>query len=76
MSLNKILLTGYSGFVGREILNELQGKDVALLGRTHLHDERVASQYKGNITSKEDYRKAITGISIVIHCAARRPCNE
>ena len=71
MSLNKILLTGYSGFVGREVLNQLKGKDVTLLGRTRLYDERFSNQYKGNLTSKEDYTKAMLRISIVIHCAAR-----
>ncbi|WP_462152098.1 UDP-glucose 4-epimerase family protein [Pseudoalteromonas xiamenensis] len=66
----KILLTGYSGFVGHHFLNVVQASDsLNLLGRS-----TPPAGYKylqANIDATSDYTQVLEGVSVVIHIAAR-----
>ncbi len=73
----KVLLTGASGFVGSHILDRLlaRGLDVALLLRPtsskaflEQHSGKVELRV-GSIDDAESLRRALSGVSQVIHCA-------
>lgn len=65
----KILITGYSGFVGNNLVMLLKDSyDLNLLGRKEL---KTGTVYTNNIDLTSDYSKALEGVEVVIHCAAR-----
>ena len=66
----KILITGYSGFVGSHFLNEVNNfYDINLLGRSV---PSISSNYlKASIGPNEDYSSILNDVSVVIHIAAR-----
>lgn len=66
----KILITGYSGFVGSHLINELDSKyDLKLLGRA---SPSIKCEFlQAPIDSITDYSSIISGIDVVIHVAAR-----
>ncbi|MCU7995599.1 SDR family oxidoreductase [Shewanella glacialipiscicola] len=67
----KILLTGYSGFVGSHLLEEIKNKhSVTLYGRKGLHLDGVKHLY-GQLNRNADFFTALFGCEVVIHAAAR-----
>jgi nucleoside-diphosphate-sugar epimerase len=65
-----LLITGYSGFVGRHFLNEINNLyNIKLLGRTK--GSQSLEHYKANIDAISDYSDALKDVDIVIHMAAR-----
>jgi 2-alkyl-3-oxoalkanoate reductase len=79
----KILLTGASGFVGSHILDSLRagGLETALLLRPNSNKRFIESHLasvemrSGSIDDPESVRRAMAGITHVIHCAgATRAC--
>lgn len=65
----KILITGYSGFVGEHLLEVLQGGfDLKLLGRTNPCLE--CEFFQAPINSSTDYSVAMSNVDVVIHLAA------
>tara|TARA_Y100000310_G_scaffold10215_1_gene10940 strand:+ start:10648 stop:11574 length:927 start_codon:yes stop_codon:yes gene_type:complete len=66
----RLLITGYSGFVGSHFLNSLDSlENVNLLGRSN---PTVCNKYlKANIDATTDYTKVIDQVDVVIHIAAR-----
>lgn len=67
--MTKVLITGYSGFVGSMICEELQNiYHLHLLGRK---DSACGVVFKSNIDSNTDFSDALNGVSCVIHSAAR-----
>ncbi|MAD90003.1 MAG: UDP-glucose 4-epimerase [Pseudoalteromonas sp.] len=64
----KILLTGYSGFVGNCLLKELEGEQLHLLGRK---PSSKGQFFKSNIDAQSCYADALKGVSVVVHAAAR-----
>ena len=68
--MKKILITGYSGFIGSHLLNVLHEKfSIKLLGRTQLNIPFEC--FISSIDSVSDYSKQFIDIDIVIHMAAR-----
>ena len=73
----KILLTGASGFVGRQLLDVLLEKTDAqlqLVGRTtpsQRFDSRVAYRSIVEISANTNWRDVLPGCDVVIHAAAR-----
>ena len=66
----KILITGYSGFVGSHLLEELKDNfDLKLLGRKSPSIECEFLQ--APIDSNADYSSIISGTDVIIHIAAR-----
>lgn len=69
----KFLVTGANGFVGREVCAEAAGRGhtvrraVRILGANGTADDYAV----GNIGAQTDWRKALQGIDVVIHLAAR-----
>lgn len=65
----KLLITGYSGFVGNNLVEQLQGNyQLNLLGRKQSHFGTV---FKHNLDSSSLYSEALENIDVVVHCAAR-----
>ena len=68
--MNKILITGYSGFVGRHLLNTLRSlENVNLLGRST--PAECHRYLKANIDSHSDYSSVLQNVDAVVHIAAR-----
>ena len=65
-----ILVTGYSGFVGGHLLNNLDSLDnINLLGRSV--PDKCNQHLKASISPNEDYSSILYDVSVVIHIAAR-----
>jgi len=66
----KILLTGYTGFLGSALLKKLNNYQVYLTSRKC--DEKISFPiYKKVISSSEDFSDCLNGVEVVIHLAAR-----
>jgi UDP-glucose 4-epimerase len=67
----KLLLTGYSGFVGSQLLNNLEsGYTLSLLGRTP--PKNIGFDFhQSELNEISDFGQALSDINTVIHCAAR-----
>lgn len=66
----KILITGYSGFVGSHLLEELQGNyELKLIGRASPSIE--CEHLQASIDSITDYSQIMSDTDVVIHLAAR-----
>lgn len=65
----KILITGYSGFVGNILGELLQGSHkLSLLGRK---PSSLGNVFIRNLDSKSSYADTLNNVDIVVHCAAR-----
>lgn len=68
--MTRILITGYSGFVGSHLIGTLGSlENINLLGRSvppqcHMH-------LKADIDPKSDYSSVLIGVDVVVHIAAR-----
>jgi nucleoside-diphosphate-sugar epimerase len=68
MTSQKILLTGATGFVGQQVLRQLPPQ-ARVFGRTK--PARDCHFFSGELSANTDYRAALSGVDVVIHCAAR-----
>jgi len=69
--MHKILLTGYSGFVGTQLLNTLNSAyTFSLLGRTPPKNVDF-DFYQAELNELSDFSESLVGVNVVIHCAAR-----
>ncbi len=69
--MHKILLTGYSGFVGSSLLKVLQENcNLSLLGRKSPKNS-VFNFHQSEFNNLSDFGKALTDVNVIIHCAAR-----
>ncbi|WP_133178858.1 UDP-glucose 4-epimerase family protein [Shewanella decolorationis] len=67
--MKSILLTGYTGFVGRNIVNLLKDNSLlTLLGRTRID---CGHFFCAHVDNSSDYLLALNNVEVVIHCAAR-----
>lgn len=67
--MKRLLVTGYSGFVGNKLASQLQGGyQLNLLGRK---SSNLGCVYTHNIDSISSYADALLNIDVVVHCAAR-----
>lgn len=65
----KLLITGYSGFVGNHLAEQLQGDyQVNLLGRK---PSNLGHVFTHNLDSISCYADALVNVDVVVHCAAR-----
>ena len=80
--MNRILVTGASGFVGRPLAEALAGRgyQLVLAGRggqpAGKVDNAVRAVEVGDIGPRTDWSAALDGCSIVIHLAARTPARH
>ena len=82
MKYKSILITGGAGFIGSHLTDHLirQGYKVRIMDNLHsqIHPSGKPPEYfnkkaqfiKGDVTHKEDWRKALVGIDAVVHFAA------
>ncbi|WP_394193697.1 UDP-glucose 4-epimerase family protein [Pseudoalteromonas atlantica] len=67
--MTKLLITGYSGFVGNNLLEQLQSNyQLNLLGRK---SSNLGHLFNHNLDSKSTYVDALENVDVVVHCAAR-----
>lgn len=67
--MKKLLITGYSGFVGNNLVEQLQrDNQLNLLGRK---SSQFGNVLKHNLDANSIYSEALENIDVVIHCAAR-----
>ena len=72
----RILITGFSGFLGNEILRLLQDVDCQCLGITRRENFKQAAEsnlkiIRGNLDEASLWQEALEGVEIVIHLAAQ-----
>jgi len=79
----KILLTGATGFLGRNVARLLSGRQAALRCLVRPGSERAAlagvncEMVEGDLTDRESLRRALEGCSTVLHLAAEtRPVSR
>ena len=64
-----LLITGYSGFVGKHLLNILHPEHkLHLLGRKPCD---LGTVFQAELDRNASYAAALNGVEVVIHCAAR-----
>lgn len=74
--MTKILVTGGAGFIGSHIVERYQGKaDIRILdnfrsGNIHNLDGFQYELIRGDITNREDVKKAVEGVDYIFHLAA------
>lgn len=69
--MDKVLLTGYSGFIGGHLLKKLMPSySVSLLGRKQPLEKQL-DYYQSEINEQSNFSQALANINTVIHCAAR-----
>lgn len=68
--MRTVAVTGANGFVGRELVHQLQGESVRVrsIVRNKEHSDQVAI---GNIGPETQWREALDGVDVVVHTAAR-----
>ncbi|MFU0507856.1 NAD-dependent epimerase/dehydratase family protein [Pseudaminobacter sp. NGMCC 1.201702] len=76
--MDRILVTGTSGFVGRHLLTRLkrEGRELTLAGRSFSRTEvgrTVKTLVVGEIGPRTDWSAALEGCGIVIHMAGQVP---
>ncbi len=73
--MNKILLTGATGFIGKALTDELLRNNfevIASVRNTHSSSSlRIKTIYVGDLLASTDWTSALQNIDIVIHSAAR-----
>ena len=68
--MKNILITGYTGFVGRHLLSEINHLfKINLLGRSKGSDD--LEYFTANIDTISDYSDALNNVDVVVHMAAR-----
>ncbi|KZN40498.1 UDP-glucose 4-epimerase family protein [Pseudoalteromonas luteoviolacea] len=68
--MGKVLVTGYSGFVGRHLLNTFENlEDVNLLGRSE--PVKCNKYLQASIDPSSDYSSVLSQVEVVVHIAAR-----
>ncbi|WP_028866494.1 UDP-glucose 4-epimerase family protein [Psychromonas hadalis] len=67
----KLLLTGATGFVGKEVLNVLKVTELSVLGRRLPKSDKALCFFQYNICATQNYINALLSVDIIIHCAAR-----
>ncbi len=74
--MSKLLITGYSGFVGQHFVRMLKGSmyEVIGLGRSNPSNNDITHFY-ANIDADSDYSKALISVDVVVHIAGR-PQND
>ncbi|MDX5407748.1 MAG: SDR family oxidoreductase [Chromatiaceae bacterium] len=66
----KVLLTGATGFVGRAVLLKLGSKVTGTVGRSK-PAHFSGRHFQEEISAAADFQAALSGVSVVVHCAAR-----
>ena len=67
---NKVLITGFSGFVGNYLVTQLNSYDLVILGRKK-HDRFAYPFFRSELNANSDYSLALQGVELIIHSAAR-----
>ena len=78
-----VLVTGGNGFLGAHVANVLQKEKLGFLkgvvGEIRVFDKTLQAPehstfsgdvYEGDVTNKDDVRRACEGVDVVLHCAA------
>lgn len=66
----KILITGYSGFVGRAISPYLEASGYELRGYDLYRSDFITDSFEGDLTDLERLKQAADGVDCIIHLAA------
>jgi dihydroflavonol-4-reductase len=69
LEIKNILITGSSGYLGRNLYNHLS-KKYNVIGLRHKNEAKQQKSIAGDIMDRSSLRKAMNNIDCVIHCAA------
>jgi nucleoside-diphosphate-sugar epimerase len=67
----KIILTGATGFVGKEILSKISLFNYIIVGRSKPKDIPQTKFYKSELKAFDNFSSILQNTDVVIHCAAR-----
>jgi UDP-4-keto-D-QuiNAc 4-reductase len=76
-----VLVTGATGFVGSALVRRLAtdpgytGVVAAVRRKSESRPEGVRQVQVGDLLPTTDWGLALQGVDVVVHCAARVPCN-
>lgn len=70
MSDNSIFLTGFNGFLGRSLLNNLSNRKIICYGRSR-NEGPFDCFVEGDLENLNSYIESLSSIEVVVHCAAR-----
>jgi len=65
-----IAVTGYSGFIGSRLVQQLDGKDLLLLGRSPLVDSAAGRHFFLDLKDEFEIEDVLKGVDVLIHTAA------
>jgi nucleoside-diphosphate-sugar epimerase len=65
-----IAVTGATGFVGRRVVSDLAGRGHAVIGVVR-GPSAPPARVVGDISAQTDWVRALEGVEVVVHCAAR-----
>ena len=68
-----MLVTGITGFVGSAVAKAMRAKGWQVVGQAHQSNESDFPTTKLSITSQTDWSSLLSGVDLVIHCAALAP---
>ncbi len=70
-----ILLTGGTGFIGSAYLHDALVKNINFVVAVRKHTDKLPQQVSqvvvGELSATQDWSKALQGVDVVVHCAAR-----
>lgn len=69
----KVLITGATGFIGSQLVKQLERSDHLEVGAATRRPAETGGQSHvvGDITPETDWTEALSNVDVVIHCAAR-----
>ena len=70
MTINKVLITGSAGYLGKNLYKHLESSSFDVLGLMHEHKVKDQQMIMGDLLEPKSFVDKIKNIDTVVHCAA------